>query len=57
MEYIPLSDTEDGSAKNWDVCIKDANFDNILNIKQKPNAIAAISTSSPFIQMPADQGK
>ncbi|KAI7857418.1 aspartic peptidase domain-containing protein [Circinella umbellata] len=55
MEYIPLSDTEDGSAKNWDVCIKDANFDNILNIKQKPNAIAAISTSSPFIQMPADQ--
>ncbi|KAI9250210.1 aspartic peptidase domain-containing protein [Phascolomyces articulosus] len=55
MEYIPLADTADGSAKNWDVCIKDANFDNILNIKQKPNAIAAISTSSPFIQMPADQ--
>lgn len=56
MEYIPLADTPDGSAKNWDLCIRDANFDNLLNIRQKPNAIASISTATPYITMPADQG-
>ncbi|KAI7880344.1 acid protease [Lichtheimia hyalospora FSU 10163] len=55
MEYIPLADVPEGSTKNWDVCIKDANFEYNLNIKQKPNAIASISTANGFITMPSDQ--
>ncbi|CDH60703.1 hypothetical protein RO3G_03088 [Lichtheimia corymbifera JMRC:FSU:9682] len=55
MEYIPLADVPEGSQKNWDVCIKDANFEYNLNIKQKPNAIASISTANGFITMPSDQ--
>ncbi|KAI9310466.1 aspartic peptidase domain-containing protein [Dichotomocladium elegans] len=55
IEYIPLSDPVDGNTRNWDLCIKDANFKDVLNIKQKPNAIASVSTSSGFITMPSDQ--
>lgn len=56
MEYIPLADPVEGSTRNWDVCIKDANFDNVLNIKQKHMAIAVISSSTNYITMPSDQG-
>ncbi|KAI8146220.1 aspartic peptidase domain-containing protein [Fennellomyces sp. T-0311] len=55
MEYIPLADVPEGSAKNWDVCIKDANFEYTLNIKQKANTIGKINTASPYIDMPAEQ--
>ncbi|KAL0075503.1 secreted aspartyl protease [Phycomyces blakesleeanus] len=55
VEYIPLANTGDADAHGWDVCIRDANFDNELNMKQLPNAIASISTSSQFIVMPPHQ--
>ncbi|KAI7866458.1 aspartic peptidase domain-containing protein [Spinellus fusiger] len=55
IEYIPLANTEDHSAKNWDVCIRDANFDGELNMKQLPNAIASISTANSMIVMPPKQ--
>ncbi|KAI9029992.1 aspartic peptidase domain-containing protein [Phycomyces nitens] len=55
VEYIPLANTGDEYADGWDVCIRDANFDNELNMKQLPNAIASISTSSKFIVMPPHQ--
>ncbi|KAI9318240.1 aspartic peptidase domain-containing protein [Dichotomocladium elegans] len=55
IEYIPLADPVKGSSRNWDVCIRDANFEHALNIRQKENAIAAISTSYGYITMPSDQ--
>lgn len=57
VNYIALADPEEGSQRNWDVCIKDADFEGDLSIKQKDNAIAAITTSTNYITMPSDQGK
>ncbi|KAF7722056.1 1,3-beta-glucanosyltransferase [Apophysomyces ossiformis] len=53
VTYIDLART--GDSKNWDVCIRDANFDGELNLKQKKNALASISTSSSQIIMPREQ--
>ncbi|ORY96753.1 aspartic peptidase domain-containing protein [Syncephalastrum racemosum] len=55
VNYIALADPEEGSQRNWDVCIKDAVFEGDLSIKQKENAIAAITTSTNYITMPSDQ--
>ncbi|KAG0172261.1 1,3-beta-glucanosyltransferase [Apophysomyces sp. BC1034] len=53
VQYIDLARTDE--AQNWDVCIRDANFDGELNLKQKKNALASISSSSSQIVMPRDQ--
>ncbi|OAD73451.1 hypothetical protein PHYBLDRAFT_181545 [Phycomyces blakesleeanus NRRL 1555(-)] len=55
VNYLPLSNNPDGGPKNWEVCIRDANFGSKLNLKQQIGAIAAISTSSEYISMPAHQ--
>ncbi|KAI8331446.1 aspartic peptidase domain-containing protein [Choanephora cucurbitarum] len=54
VNYLRLADTEDGSAKNWDVCIRHAGFGD-LRLEQEKNAIASISTATSYITMPPDQ--
>ncbi|KAI8090103.1 aspartic peptidase domain-containing protein [Gilbertella persicaria] len=54
VNYLRLADTEDGSAKNWDVCIRHAGFGD-LRLEQEEKAIASISTSTSYISMPPDQ--
>lgn len=54
VNYLRLADTEDGSAKNWDVCIRHAGFGD-LRLEQQKNAIASISTATSYITMPPDQ--
>ncbi|CAO3596053.1 unnamed protein product [Absidia cylindrospora] len=55
VSYLPLADNKNGGSKNWDVCIKHAKIGKKLPLPQQDNAIAAISTSSPYIIMPECQ--
>ncbi|SAL97107.1 hypothetical protein [Absidia glauca] len=57
VSYLPLADNKhgQGGAKNWDVCIKHAKVGKKLPLPQQDNAVAAISTSSPYIIMPECQ--
>lgn len=57
VSYLPLADNKNGQggAKNWDVCIKHAKLGKKLPLPQQDNAVAAISTSSPYIIMPECQ--
>jgi hypothetical protein len=57
FNYLRLADAVEGSTRNWDVCLKKADFGNGLDFQQEEGTIASISTSSSYITMPCHQGK
>ncbi|KAI9268777.1 aspartic peptidase domain-containing protein [Sporodiniella umbellata] len=54
VAYIRLADDPGAKAKNWDLCIRHANF-GPLKLEQKKRALASISTSTNVIAMPPKQ--
>ncbi|CAO3663976.1 unnamed protein product [Umbelopsis ramanniana] len=55
FNYLTLADPVEGETRNWDVCLKKADFGNGLDFQQEEETIASISTSSSYITMPCHQ--
>jgi Eukaryotic aspartyl protease len=55
FNYLTLADPVEGETRNWDVCLKKADFGNGLDFQQTEDTIASISTSSSYITMPCRQ--
>lgn len=55
FNYLTLADPVEGETRNWDVCLKKADFGNGLEFTQEEDTIASISTSSSYITMPCHQ--
>jgi len=55
FNYLRLADPVQGQSRNWDVCLKKADFGKGLSFQQEEDTIAAISTSSSYITMPCHQ--
>jgi len=55
FNYLTLADPVEGETRNWDVCLKKADFGNGLDFQQEEDTIASISTSSSYITMPCHQ--
>lgn len=55
FKYLPLADPADGNSRNWDVCLRKADFGNGLSFEQHPDAIASISLSTSYITLPCRQ--
>ncbi|KAH8552116.1 aspartic peptidase domain-containing protein [Umbelopsis sp. PMI_123] len=55
FNYITLADPVEGETRNWDVCLKNADFGDGLSFQQAEDTIASISTSTSYITMPCHQ--
>ncbi|KAI9300145.1 aspartic peptidase domain-containing protein [Cunninghamella echinulata] len=57
INYLPMAEAKDGKARGYDIEINRAKIGKQLIMPQAEGAVAAISTSSPYIVMPKSQAE